>query len=146
MCKKCTCNFGELINCCRQRHDYLNGLSEDERKKYIDAVFTISTDVKYKARYDKLIRAHGDLFHKGIHKERRFLPWHRYYIWQLEQLLQEVDCTITVPYWRWSLDSAKPFESKVWDSKLLGENGDPAKARELQLEFLEHRKIHQDKG
>src|SRR5438067_840569 len=39
---------------------------------------------------------------------RNFLPWHRWYLHQLEQRLQQVDPTVTIPYWDWMTDRSIP--------------------------------------
>lgn len=41
---------------------------------------------------------------------RLFLPWHRAYLWQLEQTLQELaqDPTVSLPWWDWTLDAGIP--------------------------------------
>jgi tyrosinase len=33
------------------------------------------------------------------HRTPSFLPWHRYFILSLEKMLQDVDPSVTVPYW-----------------------------------------------
>ena len=34
-----------------------------------------------------------------------FLPWHRWYLLQMETFLQGLDCRVTIPYWDWSKHS-----------------------------------------
>ena len=46
-----------------------------------------------------------DLLH---HTPKIFLPWHRWYILQMENFLQTLDCRVTIPYWDWSK------KSKTW--------------------------------
>jgi hypothetical protein len=49
--------------------------------------------------YDSLIAKHHTL--SGIHSQTQFLPWHRWYILQYENLLRRTTggkC-LTVPYW-----------------------------------------------
>lgn len=52
-----------------------------------------------------------------------FLPWHRWMILQYENLLRQVDCKITVPYWDWSLVSARPFNNDFWENSMYGFGG-----------------------
>ena len=49
------------------------------------------------------------VFLYGIHDSFQFLPWHRWYIREIESLMKEVDCRVTIPYWDWSLVSADPW-------------------------------------
>ena len=39
---------------------------------------------------------------------RNFLAWHRRYLEQLEQRLQQEDRSVTIPYWDWMSDRALP--------------------------------------
>ncbi len=39
---------------------------------------------------------------------RNFLAWHRRYLHQLEQRLQQVDSSVTIPYWDWMTDRTIP--------------------------------------
>ncbi|TKH61965.1 tyrosinase family protein, partial [Bacillus cereus] len=40
----------------------------------------------------------------SAHGGPAFLPWHRYYINQLELDLQQIDSTVTLPYWDWTVN------------------------------------------
>ena len=105
-------------------------MTDLERCRYIRAVKRASTVEPFKSKYDQLISIHEQLFSRGIHNGDYFLPWHRWYILAYENILHQIDCRVTVPYWDWSLDSKKPFTSDVWNSDLckytgLGGNGNP---------------------
>ena len=100
-------------------------LTQAERCRYISAVVTVSTDPQYKPCYDSLVNLHIQFFGAGIHGITYFLPWHRWYLLQLENLLRKVDCRITVPYWDWSLESQGWQNSIIWnDTCGFGGNGD----------------------
>lgn len=102
-------------------------MSDAEKTRYINAVYTISTDSRYTTQYNAMIRKHLSLFSSGIHNGPMFFPWHREYIWDLEELLQQVDCRVTVPYWRWSLEANTPFTSTIWSATTgFGGNGSPS--------------------
>ncbi len=93
---------------------------------YIQAVYHASTVEPWKSCYDELIKIHSDNFRTTIHEQVHFLPWHRWYLLSLENLLRKVDCTITVPYWDWSLEPTTWSNSIVWaDNCGMGGNGDP---------------------
>jgi hypothetical protein len=50
-----------------------------------------------------------------IHAEHFFLPWHRWYLIQVEDLFREVDCSITIPYWPWETEGFRGgWNSQFW--------------------------------
>ena len=99
---------GKLVQCCRLRKEFLD-MTTAERKRYIQTVKTASTHPAYKGRYERLLTIHRNIFFSRIHELDFFLPWHRWFILQYENLLREIDCRITVPFWDWSL-VGKPWE------------------------------------
>ncbi len=54
-----------------------------------------------------------------------FLPWHRWMLFQYENLIRQVNCKVTVTYLDWSLISAEPFNNEFWKDTLysFGGNG-----------------------
>ncbi|CAB3984903.1 tyrosinase-like isoform X2 [Paramuricea clavata] len=113
--RKCRCLNGKLVKCCRLRREFTD-MSYTERVRYINTVKTASTNPAYKPQYDTLLTLHKTIFFSGIHDIDFFLPWHRWYILQYENLLQQIDCRVTVPYWDWSLVGANPFSSSIWNT------------------------------
>ena len=125
--RRCTCDKGTLINCCRVRKEW-RSMPQAERCLYMKTWAKASTDPVWKPCYDELIRTHGILFGSGIHTPPYFLPWHRWYILAMENLLRKIDCRVTVPYWDWSLESQVWKNSIVWNDECgFGGDGDPAK-------------------
>lgn len=122
--RKCECYYGNLRNCCRQRKSFVD-LSFTERQRYIDTYKIISTTPPYQVQYNSLVQSHQTLFGSGIHNNAQFLPWHRYFILELENILQQVDCRVTVPYWDWSKQANNPLSGNPWtnSNNWLGENG-----------------------
>ena len=99
-------------------------MTQGERCRYVQAVYTASTQLPWKTCYDELIKIHRDNFGAGIHAQPSFLPWHRWYILAIENLLRQIDCNITVPYWNWSLEPLTWQNSIVWAAQCgLGGNG-----------------------
>lgn len=45
--------------------------------------------------------------------KRQFLPWHRWYLMKMENILRKIDCRATIPYWDWSLFSGQPWRRQV---------------------------------
>lgn len=91
----------------------------------MNVVLTVSTQKAYKTKYETLLTIHKRFFRSDIHQATYFLPWHRWFLLQYENLLREVDCKITLPYWDWSLVAASAFSSDFWDDKYgFGGNGE----------------------
>ena len=42
------------------------------------------------------------------HGWERFLPWHRVYLYEFEQALQDVCPGVTMPYWDWTMPQYRP--------------------------------------
>ena len=49
------------------------------------------------------------------HGWERFLPWHRVYLYELEQTLQDLCPGVTMPYWDWTMPQYRPEKpEKGW--------------------------------
>lgn len=110
--QRCTCSAGRLVNCARVRREFTTMTTAD-RARYIRAVRLASTDLRYKPDYDQLITLHKTIFQDGIHERDQFLPWHRWFVLRYENILQRIDCQITVPFWDWSVVSQNPWRTGV---------------------------------
>ena len=127
--QRCTCVGGRLQNCVRIRKEFTS-LTDAERKRHIDTILQVSAERSaFRADYEELINDHYKQFRRGIHIKENFLPWHRYYILQYENLMRKADCTFTATYWDWSLDSRELFGTgadNVWnsDTGFGGDGGD----------------------
>ena len=85
----------------------------------------------FKSKYLNFVHKHCKYFWKGIHKVNQFLPWHRWYIWEFENLLRQVDCRVTAGFWDWSFWANVAWDEgkHLWRDGFtgLGGNGDAAK-------------------
>ena len=99
-------------------------MSIRDRKEYVRAVKLISTHPLFKREYEEFLTLHKTFFDAGIHEFEYFLPWHRWFIWQYENLLRRVSCRITVPYWDFTLVAGEPFTSALWKNTDAGLGGD----------------------
>ncbi|KAI8871335.1 Di-copper centre-containing protein [Ramicandelaber brevisporus] len=54
-----------------------------------------------------------------------FLPYIRSFIRALEIQLQSLDPSITLPYFNWAQDAARPAESTIFNSFMWGSDGNP---------------------
>ena len=98
--RRCKCKNGKLVSCYRVRQDFTK-MSLEERTRLIKAFKLLSSDPRYISDYDKL----GKL-HTVIPEKKYFYPWHRWYVLELENLLRQIDCRVTIPYWDWTKDAA----------------------------------------
>lgn len=64
-------------------------------------------------------------YRNPAHRGPGFLPWHREFLMQLEGALQNIDASVTIPYWDWTQDAAlpDPSQSPIWADDFLGGNG-----------------------
>ncbi|XP_031566332.1 uncharacterized protein LOC116301420 [Actinia tenebrosa] len=122
--QRCVCGAGGTLTQCTRIRKEFTAMTTDERERYIRVVKTVSTDARYKSRYDTLITLHKTIFFNNrIHEQQHFLTWHRWYILTYENLLREVDCRVTVPYWDWSVVSGSPWGTSASDVWYAGDSG-----------------------
>ena len=119
--RRCDCVSGELVNCCRIRHDWAS-INSEEKLQYLNAVKTIVSDPVYRSRYESLILQHETSFNTNAQSTdpflSQYLPYSRYFLLEYENLLREIDCHITIPYWDWSAFPFSPYDNPVWDNDL----------------------------
>jgi len=78
-------------------------LTSDQQSRFLNAF----TQVNILNALGPLVDIHANSSHQ-MHGNPRFLPWHRIYLLRLEELLQMVDPTVCIPYWKSSEDQAFP--------------------------------------
>lgn len=100
-------------------------LSDTERQHFLDVLsqLTLRPAPDQPSFIDSLAKQHGRQVYL-THGYAVSLPWHRYFLVQLETELQKRDPTLTLPYWDTSLDSQQPEFALVWSSANFGGNGD----------------------
>ncbi len=49
------------------------------------------------------------------HGWERFLPWHRIYLYEFEQVLQDLSPGVTMPYWDWTMARYRPKRPELGD-------------------------------
>ena len=101
--ERCECRNGELVNCYRVRKDFIK-MDIRERRRFLDAYKIVSMYPSFRKDYKRVVAYHiaytpTELLHEG---PWIFLPWHRWWLVEFENLLRRVDCRVTMPYWNWS--------------------------------------------
>ncbi|VEU34084.1 unnamed protein product [Pseudo-nitzschia multistriata] len=94
-------------------------LSCQEQDDFLDAII----QVKDSGDYDHFIDVHLNVA-PLTHGPAEFMPWHRWFIWNFEKLLQQTTgkC-IYIPYWDWERDSQWERESDVLHPATFGSWG-----------------------
>ena len=84
-------------------------MTTEEKNRFLNGIQTLINN----GQYGPHVSHHANMTHNmhgsmGPVGEQRFLPWHRVYLFELEQMLQAFDPEIFIPYWDWSLDRSIP--------------------------------------
>lgn len=115
-------------------------LSSEEIGRFVNAL-TILKSTQTTARdgtsisiYDQFVATHlgttdvagriapdNRRFSNPAHGNAAFLPWHRYFLYEFEKLLQVVDPTVTIPYWDFTDRNAT--QNIIFKENFLGPNG-----------------------
>ena len=98
--ERCECKKGKLTSCYRVRKDFTKMTIED-RKRYINTYKLASVHPVVKKDYEKLIALHNTGGDQAKVPEA-FLPFHRWFLVEMENVLRRIDCRVTLPYWDWS--------------------------------------------
>lgn len=113
----------------------VTSLTPDQRAAYVNAVL----ELKKKGRYDQYVHWHHHVmvptvlpdepkdagYRNGAHLGPAFLPWHREFLLQLEDDLQAIDPSVTIPYWDWAADAARKDArtASIWQDDFMGGDG-----------------------
>jgi tyrosinase-like protein/VWA domain-containing protein len=107
----------------------VKSLTPGEKTRFVNAFLALMSEDSVlhpgaQSRYDDFVETHLLAMHDmDTHAERPeswghggsvFLPWHRELLYQFEQLLQDIDSSVTIPYWDWTRakapgDAGYPF-------------------------------------
>lgn len=86
--------------CVRRDH---RTLTADQQNRFLNAFSQINA----MGALGPLVDIHANATHQ-MHGNPRFLPWHRIYLLRMEELLQSIDPTICIPYWKSSEEQGFP--------------------------------------
>jgi tyrosinase len=98
-----TNSFRESTGAVRVRKN-VNYLTPEELQRFRNALATMQSLDSYQQderSFGYWARIHAN---QCQHSWEQFLTWHRAYLYFFEQRLQDVDPTVTLPYWDWAAD------------------------------------------
>ena len=116
----------------------VKNLTDPEKTRFVNAFLGLMSDDSVlhpgaQSRYDDFVETHLLAMHDmATHMMRPeswghggsvFLPWHRELLYQLEQLLQDKDATVTIPYWDWTRAKAPGDAGYPFTHDFLGVDG-----------------------
>ena len=109
----------------RERKDYLQAL---QCLRSLPAKTSTKLVPGVRNRWDDFVAAHL-LNTPGIHYNAWLFPWHRHFVWTMEQTLRkECNYTGSQPYWDWSKRIDLPFsENPLFDGTDTSFGGDGPK-------------------
>lgn len=96
-----SCDGGDEGGLCSRRNQRL--LTIDQQNRFLNAF----TQINAVNALGPLVDIHSNAAHQ-MHSNPRFLPWHRIYLLRMEELLQMIDPTVCIPYWKSSEDQSFP--------------------------------------
>ncbi|ALI97726.1 tyrosinase family protein [Rufibacter tibetensis] len=82
-----------------------NTLTPSERDRYLAAIVRLTQLGRY-VDFQNMHTAQAD---PEIHRRSSFLVWHRAYLLDFERKLQEIDPSVTLPYWRFDKPAPNVF-------------------------------------
>ncbi|RKP06672.1 hypothetical protein THASP1DRAFT_25056 [Thamnocephalis sphaerospora] len=96
-------------------------LSSDEREAFFGAMSKLQKQPQPNG-LDKLINDHMK-YAANAHGVAAFFPWHREYLRRFQELLTNIDSSVTIAYWDSAMDSQAPEKSPIFGPNWLGGNG-----------------------
>ena len=100
----------------KTRKSVTDPTNSENVQMFIDGVVSL----KQSGVYDNFTKQHGlNTTFFQFHKNELFLPWHRWFVNQLEEAIRLDSPCFAMPYWDWSADAADPLASAMWS--LIGE-------------------------
>ncbi|KAJ9080076.1 hypothetical protein DSO57_1028903 [Entomophthora muscae] len=96
----------------------LRDMSRPEVNRYFNAIKRLNSGRK-PTRWDMYAGIHREQY-ANIHGTPLFLVWHRMMLYSIEKDLQNIDASVTIPYWDWTSFSQHPRSDPVFSQRLFG--------------------------
>ncbi|KPC76707.1 hypothetical protein ADL26_05250 [Thermoactinomyces vulgaris] len=111
-------------------------MSKQEKRRFVRALLILKQKPGRISprwgRYDDYVYIHlksmenmTAVYPGWAHSGPAFLPWHRYLLYQLEKDLQEIDPSVSIPYWDWTAQRRLDDPRGPWTDDFMGGTGDP---------------------
>lgn len=84
-----------------------NNLTTDERDRFLSALAILNN--RGMGGFTDFRDMHRSVADAEAHSRAGFLPWHRAYLLDLERELQNIDPSVTLPYWRFDQPAPSLF-------------------------------------
>ncbi|KAJ9065030.1 hypothetical protein DSO57_1024126 [Entomophthora muscae] len=104
-----------------QERPSVHSMTDEQWMRYTDALDKLNSGPRPTV-WDSIAKLHSDLYSK-VHGVAMFLGWHRAYLALVEQKLQEMDASVMIPFWDWSIYSQAPEKDPALSSRRFGFNG-----------------------
>lgn len=89
----------------RMNVDCMPEAQVDEFRNALRELYALNKWPEDRRSYNNLALIH---LNHCQHGWERFLPWHRIYLYEFEQALQDVSPGVTLPYWDWTMPQYRP--------------------------------------
>ncbi|XP_066933122.1 uncharacterized protein [Clytia hemisphaerica] len=117
--RQCQCVNGKLVNCYRVRKQF-SALPLSERLHYIRTYKFAANDKRFQKKFYEIVIVHPTVNFDRLHSPEELFPFHRKYALMMENLLRQVDCRITLPFWNFALHSKHIYQRypgyHMWDA------------------------------
>jgi hypothetical protein len=111
---------------CRKRVE-VRDMTPQQLEDLIEAIHYLKKNVsssRYRgySKWDEWARIYSESV-DSIHSRPFFFPWNRQFLWEVESEMQKYKPNITIPYWDWAYDAARPADSIVLREDWFGPPG-----------------------
>ena len=123
-CQFCKCTYSGFVECvCPEiyRRKEVRDLTKEEMRKYQDAIKQLAKTA-YPSKWFQVAETFAHYKPQAVGNSAS-LPWHRYFLSVVEKHLQEVDCSVTIPYYDWTLHAGNQQRSTIWAANMFGGDG-----------------------
>ncbi|XP_072164791.1 kielin/chordin-like protein [Diadema setosum] len=124
-CQTCQCLPGGIAQCRCQTmttRKEIRDLTRQELERFQVAVRQLQT-----AGPDSPWAHMRDLYMNHVmeaHSENSFLVWHRVFLREVERMLQEIDCSVALPYYDFTTDVGNLSLAVAWQPNYFGGSGE----------------------
>lgn len=123
-CQFCTCTYTGAVQCsCSEiyRRKEIRDFTREELSTYQNAIKKLN-QMEYPSTWLKFAQLYADHKAQAV-GNLASLAWHRQFLRNIERALQEIDCSITIPYYDWTLNAGDQHKATIWAANVFGGDG-----------------------